>query len=484
MKSRKKKQKILHENTQSTPSSSSSPPAKDQSGPVSIFKSAIDQHDSLSQGKEKKLSVPIQILPEDMLIHVGEHLGINDLARLSASCRFFNTSLQKYKKSRVEAIDNNLRDFNCDKRIYNGQDEVIYGITNWGKLIITSSIKTINAWDADTRTAVWTYSDDFMLGEKIWAADGFAICPGRAKLKKESSLYDSMILVIDIKTGKLASMITSYPDLRPELISVIDKQIIARLPSGIHCLDFSGKLLKEYKINKTSLINRFLVTDKFIADVNDKELTIINRKNGSTKCISDIKDIFSAVIAGKYLICGLSGINSSRPDFVIVDMAQEKILGGYKTKNLLNYVHPVYGTKPNCGTIYSVAAKENYVFMSHESGKVVAVNLREKKHHVIESLGGSSYLSIKGKYLFIQADELMHRPSSLSIWDIEKMKKIKTIKLSELNAIQWDEGNLYLSSNESLVRYDFRVSHCKGEQLIGNIEDIEEDSITDVCSIM
>ncbi|OGT43921.1 MAG: hypothetical protein A3F42_00650 [Gammaproteobacteria bacterium RIFCSPHIGHO2_12_FULL_37_34] len=395
--------------------------------------------------------------------------------------------MQERKKRHPERIRHNLQQLNCDKRIFNGQNEVIYGIATCGNALLTSGRHSINAWNIDTGAILWTYSGELYLGERLWVVDGKAICAGSKKSDKGSFDYDNIILVIDVETGEALSVI-KHPELKAELTTVIDGQIITKLRNGdINCWGLSGKLIKNYQpaINMP-LIPKFLATKRYIADINDKQITIINRENDKSVNVTASEEVYSAVISDHLLICGLSSLNSSRPDIIIIDMEQGEIIDEYKTQGLLHYEHPVYGVTQNCGSILSVAAKNDMVFMSHENGIVVAVDLRNHTHQILESFPPHSpYLTLQDTYLFIKSSETNSHPSNLCIWDIEKMEKIRNIDISGLNNVKWHKGNLLVSAERSLVKYDFKVLHQNGEVLAeGSPDKLENALRTGDCRIM
>src|SRR3990167_3726943 len=220
------------------------------------------------KSRRKKSATSIYNLPDEILKNIGENLDIADLSRFSRSCRgFFNSSLQERKKRHPERIRHNLQQLNCDKRIFNGQNEVIYGIATCGNALLTSGRHSINAWNIDTGAILWTYSGELYLGERLWVVDGKAICAGSKKSDKGSFDYDNIILVIDVETGEALSVI-KHPELKAELTTVIDGQIITKLRNGdINCWGLSGKLIKNYQpaINMP-LIPKFLATKRYIAD--------------------------------------------------------------------------------------------------------------------------------------------------------------------------------------------------------------------------
>jgi len=174
-------------------------------------------------------------------------------------------------------------------------------------------------------------------------------------------------------------------------------------------------------------------------------------------------------------------MNLSNPNSAIVDLEKGEILEYYRNGSLSLWRNPGY--RSFCGSILSVAAKGQHLYLSHESGSIIMIDLKNRTDRIIESLNTHCYLSLQEKYLFIRIPEGVYHSSSLYIWDTEQMKRIKKIDLTALTTVQWYEGNLYVSSERSLIRYDFNISHCKGEQLKGEVKQVEEASRTN-CLMM
>jgi len=385
---------------------------------------------------------------------------------------------EAYKKS-PENIGNNLKQLNCEKRIF-VDSEKIYGIETWGNLIITSSRSSIKAWNSVTGEIAWTYSGNFDLGEKLWVTDNEVICAGRETTGK-GYYGKSFILVIDAETGK-ASSIIKYP-VHPDFVTVANNEIIGRISSSnsdgyIKCWDLSGNATKEIpSSNPSSALNKLLANENYIVDINDKNITLINRKNDTTVDLTAVETISSATISNNLLICGLSCFKSSSSDIIVVDMEQGQQIYEHKTKGLFDREYLGKTVWPGCGEINSVVAKNNMVFMLHNGGSksccVVAVDLALKSGTVLEiPKPYSPYISLdlQDQCLFIKSHEYRHQPatSSLCIWDIDKMEKVRKMDIPEFYSAKWDKGNLLVSSGESLIKNDFKVLHQKGEILVGN----------------
>ncbi len=408
-------------------------------------------------------------LPQENLENVCEYLKIAELSSFSRSCSFFHNSLQEYTTRHPEVIKYNLQKLNCYKRIFNGQNEPIYGIGKWRDILITSSRGAVKTWNIDTGEPLWTYSDNLQLCEELWIIDGKAICSGRKQSGKDRFSYDeNIILIIDFETKNTS--IIRHEELVPELTTVVGNQIITKFRNGyINCWDLSGLLLKNYQ-SATGIClsggSQLLATKHYIADIHNEQITIVNRQSNELVTLTANESVYSAIIADDLLICGLAVSNPSNPDIIIIDMKQAKITDSYKTEGLLHLSRPIYGCIENSGVILSVAAKSNMLFMSHESGKVVAVDLKKRTHELLETFSYFSpyLLYLQDKYLFIQVGQINNGQPRLSIWDIDEMKKIKSIEISDLHKVKWHKGELLVSAECSLIKYDFKVVH-QGEIL-------------------
>lgn len=402
-----------------------------------------------------------EMAPE-ILEMIYKKVDSSDLDSLSATCRFFYNNLQNYKSP--EFIKRNIENSNYEKRIFNGQDEKILKIAAWRNFIIATSFNRVQAYDTRTGKILWTFSGESVLHDKLWIIDGKVVCNGWEIINGSYQHRGNTILsILEIETGKVLQTIR-HPLLQSGAIIAFGKHIIAKLNNGeIFSADSAGKF-KKYA-SQPSFAPMMFANEHYIVDVCDRRtgVKIINRETAASNTIAlnpnNREGIYCATITKNILICGLV---DSATDLLFVDLHKAEIIKKFKIDNLFTHDYPTSGGIRNIPGIHSVVANSQYVFMAHECGMVVGVNLNDYSHTVLENglTPHSLKLSLQDNYLFIISTEEQDAPSSLHIWDTETMQKVSSSEISGLHeALLWHKGQLFIASEKSLIKFDFKVPH-------------------------
>lgn len=371
------------------------------------------------------------------------------LKSLSRTSHFFNQSINRYK------IKCNLNDHNCDIKRFVQNDSDFLELVKWRDIIISVDWKNVKAWNAATGKELWNLPRESITRpiEKIWIVNEKIIWPS----------FKDRLDIIDIHTGKILNKIT-HLKLTAVLgrIIVVDDQIIAKLKNGvINCWDLSGELIKQYSLNEASIFDRILATKDYIVDIhyqnksqNKGSIYIINRNNAEVSGWE-----FNTKLVNTLAVRNLLILNNIKPNFHnqinIIDMDKLKIRQLYE-----NQV-PII---PKHQFILTMVAGARYVFAADTKYNVYAIKISTGE---CEKLGNfcDPNLYLKDNFLLINYFRDDIRSRSICIWDITEMKKITNIDVKELCNPLWDSGQLFVADEKSIVKYDFNVTHKKGERL-------------------
>jgi hypothetical protein len=405
-------------------------------------------------------------LSQEVLCMFYEKLNPLSLVSLSQTCSFFAYSLQEYKSP--ELIKRNIKNSNYEKRIFNGQKEKIHQLVAWKNLIIASSFSRVQAYDTRTGEIAWTFEGVSVLHDKLWIVDGKIVCNGW-ELINGSHHHDgnTIISVLEIETGKVLQTIR-HPQLQSDAITVFGKHVFAKLTSGAIFSANSEGNFKQYKSHPYT--SGTFANENYIIDLHPERtgFNIISRETGIPNSIKldNREGIFCTTIINNILICGMA---DAAYDLLIVDLDKGEIIKKYKAENVFLDIYPTPGIFPdiNIPGIHSVVANNQYAFISHECGTVIAVDLNTYKHVVLENklTPHSVRLSLQDNYLFIISTKIKDVPATLHIWDINTMQKVNSLQIDGLhNSLLWHKGQLFMTSGNSLIKRDFKVAY-KGEGL-------------------
>ena len=398
---------------------------------------------------EKKLELSDEKKPEKK-----PELPATDSTTNLVKTGIFKTTLPEIKAS-PEKMKSNLNNLYCDKSIFNGQDEVIYGLAKSGNMIFTSSSNSIFAWNATTGEKIWQLEGSYNFKEKIWIRDGKLICADK-----------DIIMLLDLKTGKQLAKIDASIDL--DLITIAGTKIFSKLNNQQIIQSWDVSDLKQTEqfptLTKHIIMDDLLVNDQFIVHSNhDRSLTIINRENKKTVLFTipeSYRDLSHPILQNDLLICGISGVDPKRPDIFIIDLNKAEIVDTYRIK-----IHERY---PRDGSVNSIAAHGNHIFFANNLGEVYAIDLKNKTHQLLEDVSdyAMTKFAIKDNLLFILTQVNRSHLSQVAIWDLDKMERMQTIELTAAHDLLWDKGNLFVAFERSLVRYNFNVPHQEKERLL------------------
>lgn len=191
-------------------------------------------------------------------------------------------------------------------------------------------------------------------------------------------------------------------------------------------------------------------------------------------------DISSVHIDGTRLICGFSTYEKiNKSNFCVIDLKNGAIIDQYQAKEAFVHTALDIHSQPYLtenGIVWNVVANQGWIYFGHTTGKVVAVNLVEKKHVVLgEHRSFVHHLVVEGQVLISGSAADGNFTNQLKFWDVESMKEIATMELPGLIKISFVAGKLVAAIGRSLVQWDYLVSH-KGEMMSENSAPaIEED---------
>jgi hypothetical protein len=401
---------------------------------------------------------PFLNLPKQVVKNIGEYLEDSDLAKFSSSCRFFYSSLQENNQSLKRKIRENVKRAHCKKLIFNLPElGPSYSLSSQGleiyrNLLIGHNWNFITAWNIKTGKVLWSFTENSFTRAKIGLANEKVIFMGIKRIDKSLA-----ILIFNINTGTLEHTIT-HPGLHSLItVRVDNNQIIAILQNGeINTWDLLGQLVQNYKMASTTRpIDWILPHEKYIIDHHDKITRFTNRNNGHTIQIANKKETH-AFYSGTLLYEIES--NTFPPSITQMDMEQGGI-NEFKTVAISG--SPAFDDTKRF-KISSIVGTNRRLFIAYETScpefcsLVVVVDILNKTHQIMEQeIRPHRSLVLEGDFLFIHLIKTWD-DQVLIIWDIRRMERVTSFTINQrINYMLVDNGAVFLSTNNSLVKYDF-----------------------------
>jgi hypothetical protein len=243
--------------------------------------------------------------------------------------------------------------------------------------------------------------------------------------------------------------------------------------------DLKGKLIKEIKSdnNLPGQIPNLLGLGDFLVHICEKNIIIHDLQKESQKKIETVKSIFSSHLDSNYfdsnrLICGFTTSDDKNPNCCVIDMENGEITNQYRAEKAFEHYKIDYydNQKPyltESGTIGSIIANKEWVYLGHSTGTVVAVNLADKSHSVLgKHKTHVYYIALQGQILITGSDYTRSHSAELKFWDIKSLTKIAEFEFDSLNAIALISGKVFAAANCSLIQLDYNITHKGSKEQI------------------
>lgn len=363
-----------------------------------------------------------------------------------------------------QGLMQNIKEGNYTKTILHAHKEAIRGFDVRGDLVATIG-DTVKLWNLKMGKCLWTFvpSQKVKWREKIKIVDNNIICSSSGESLNEDN---GAIRIIDLQTGVEKAVIKNH-QLEVSEICIIGRRIFCVLKDGpIKEWDLNGKFVQSISEDFSPLtligLGNFLVQfndNIIIHDIEEKtkrrvELSIAGQR---------IRQISSIHIESHRLFCGCFAEEKS-PYVFVINLKNGAIIDQYR------------GTETF--TVWSMIADKEWVYFGGVDGEVVAVNLPEKRHVVLDK-GRPKFnvhqVVLERRVLISQSD--CSSNNELKFWDIRSMKEIATMQLQNVGKISFVAGKLLAVIGRSLVQWDYLVAH-KGERIVENSEPVLESRVS------
>lgn len=365
-----------------------------------------------------------------------------------------------------QGLMQNIKEGNYTKTILHAHKEAIRGFDVRGDLVATVG-DTVKLWNLKMGKCLWTFvpSQKVEWRENIKIVDNNIICSSSGESLNEDN---GAIRIIDLQTGIEKAAISNH-QLEVSKICIIGRRIFCVLKDGaIKEWDLNGKFVQSISEDFSPLtlidgLGNFLVQvnhDIIIHDVEEKtkrrvELSIAGQR---------IRQISSIHIESHRLFCECLTEEKSLYVFVI-NLKNGAIIDQYRGAETF--------------TVRSIIADKEWVYFGGMTGAVVAVNLPEKRHVVLDK--GKPKFSVHQVVLerrvLISQGVSWSLNTELKFWDIRSMKEITTMQLQNVGKISFVAGKLLTVIGRSLVQWDYLVAH-KGERIVENNEPVLESRVS------
>jgi hypothetical protein len=428
------------------------------------------------------------ILSADAVIKMTGFLQDSELPSLAASCHFFNRTLKQsaqffHRQERIK-LKYNIKNFNCNRKIFKSYGQKTNNILVYEDLLLTSSVESISAWNKNTGKRLWSLFGEFVDGN-LSVVDGKVVYLGKITLKDMDASATTHCITLDIKTGillpdqipitsfgnnpadtKVTASTLALSTYRTKYILAHD-QIITKSYNTIYCWDLTCQLVEKYITTPEVDHNQEIyANEQYIAEYNNSKVYIITRATGIVVELNLEREIDYSFMVDHLLVCV---VNLLCNQIIIIDMTEGKIRLTYKPKK----------DELNSGIESVVATKDKLCVSFSPSARVNVINLLNNQISSVKyPLSYTPVLSVKDNYLFVDCQPMFGEGHFLSIWDLETLTNLRNYEMDNITAIQWDNGALFLATQNpcSLVKYDYKVLHQKGEVL--------ENKPVPQCSLM
>lgn len=376
------------------------------------------------------------------------------------------------KNFKDQYLIRNMSEGNYKKTIFNGHDSAITALDIKNYLTATLSFNDkIKLWNLETGKCLWTFDPNpkWRCLERIKIVEDSLICSGIIRMQDQQK-YNNVIRIVSLQTGLQTAIITDSR-LETDRVCTIGRQLFCALNDGnIGEWDFEGKfirLIQSRKINELSV--QLLGMENFLVHFGYNIIVIHNIVNNTKRELELTFEkrkmsIIHAFSDGNSLICGFSrsrGENS--PDCCVLDLESGIIISQYQATGA--FVHTEINYKNNetyltdSGTVWRVIIKEEWAYLGHSTGKVVAVDLARKKHFILgQHDTGVDHLVEDGQILVSGSSRIHNHNAQLKLWDLKSRTKIAEIELPILDKIAAVSGKVLAVAGESLIQWDYLSS--------------------------
>lgn len=359
------------------------------------------------------------------------------------------------KNFRDKWLIQNIDKGNYKKNIFNNHREPVLGLDVSHYFVVTLFHDRIKLWNLEIGKCLWTLN----LEPEIRGWGTIKIVEDRIVFT-DSIKISAKIGIIDLAKGLQTATIYK---LGIDLICVLGRSIFCSLTDGaIEELDLEGEFVRKIHFEILSDQPRKLLgLGNFLVRIADQTIMIYDlQEDKSTNIQLTIEEketlsIDSADIEGDCLICGLSTLGK-KAVYYVIDLERVKVIHQYQG------ILTLLDTETH-GIIWTVTTNKEWIYLGCSTGKVVAVNLVEKKYVVLgEHKACVCHLATEGQILISGSCSTIDYPAELKFWDIQSMTKLKEMEFPSLYKISFFSGKLVAAIEGSLVQWNYLVSH-KGE---------------------
>ena len=406
------------------------------------------------------------------------------------------TALKSYLGYRVEK---NLVSKNHTKTIFSGHQQRIHAVDIKGAFAASMSFDyTIKLWNCETGQCLWTFRANPVVrwSEMLKIVDGRIVCSGLAETSVEHKL-DNTIRLLDLKTGNEEATIT-HPQLCYEEVCAVGNRIFGLLNTGkISEWDLHGNQIQ--LIDSEILVGsfpKFFGEGNFLVYACDDKILIHNlTTNDKQKIVFEPKSveyfdktsITQVRLDGSRLFCGLRTHQvRTLTDCVVIDLETCTMIHSYQATGAFLHTErdrdrTLYTTE--AGYVSSFVVDNEKMYVGHNSGKIVAIDLAEKSHIVLGQHNHAIfYMSIEGGILVTGSSGLFNSGAELKFWNVKSLSKLAEMELPDLCRVSLIGGKVLAATGSSLVQWDYLVGH-EGEKLITQSSPSEFVAASDPCVI-